>query len=175
MRRLVVALVATLAAVAAVVGVPAPANAEVIAYADEAGDTMEPGPDFTKVALRNRSHAVVAVMRFRRDRRGEIIVGVRARGRSVLARMVSIHRRQGADHTYLLVGEDERSCRGVRSRWDQKDAKLRLRMPSRCFLDGDFGAVRAWFLTEGHHGGGDVDYAPERPGGVHVTGWVARG
>lgn len=54
--------------------------------------------------------------------------------------------------------------------------RFRLRLPSRCLLDGDYGAVRGWFLTEELNGGGDVDYAPDAADEtLDVTSWVPRG
>ena len=161
----------------AIVGLPVPANAERVAISDGAGDTTGAGLDVTDVVLRNRDHAVVSVMTFERDRRGEVIVAVRARGHGIVARVVSTHRRRGADRLQLLsrVGE-ESSCKGLRSTWDREAARMRLRLPSRCLLGGDYGAIRSWFLTEEFGGGGDVDYAPEQSDGdLRWTSWISRG
>jgi hypothetical protein len=49
---------------------------------------------------------------------------------------------------------------------------MRLRLPSKCLLDGDYGAVRSWFLTEEYGGGSDVDFAPA---GTGWTSWISRG
>jgi hypothetical protein len=90
---------------------------------------------------------------------------------------VSIHRRQGADRVFLVGNSgEETECAGLRSTWDREAAEVRIRVPSACLLDGDYGAVRSWFLIEEVGGGGDVDYAPEHPEGAGGwTRWVARG
>lgn len=55
-------------------------------------------------------------------------------------------------------------------------ATVRIRLPSRCVLAGDYGAIKAWALTEVFHGAADVDYAPEQPDGdLAWTDWIPRG
>ena len=144
-----------------------------VAIVDKVGDTTGFGLDFTGAVLRNKDHAIVAVMNFKRDRRGEVIVAIRARGHGLVARVVSAHRRQGADQLRLFTnGNDDSPCPGLRSTWDREAAKMRLRLPSACLLDGDYGAVRSWFLTEEFGGGSDVDFAPDGNG---WTSWISRG
>ncbi len=170
-------ILATLLLVLTGFSLAAPAHAEKAAVHDEVGDTEAAGLDFTKVVLRNNDHAVVTTMTFAEDRRGEVIVGIRARGHGLVARAVSIHRREGADRVFLIKGSDEEApCAGLRSTWDRPAARLRIRVPSTCLRDGDYGAVRGWFLTEESGGGGDVDYAPEGVDeGLASMPWIARG
>jgi hypothetical protein len=173
MKRTFVALVTSGTALTALLGIPGPANAEGIAIVDQAGDKTGAGLDFTNVSVRNKDQAIVTVMTFKRDRRGEIIVAVRARGHGLVARVVSAHPRQGADQLRLFTrGNDATPCPGLRSTWDRDAAEMRLRLPSKCLLDGDYGAVRSWFLTEEFGGGSDVDFAPD---GTGWTSWISRG
>lgn len=176
-RRLVVVLGCAATASWVFLGIPAPAHAERVAIGDEVGDTTGTGLDFTGVVLRNRDHAVVARMTFERDRRGEVIVAIRVRGHGLVARVVSAHRRRGNDRVRLLTADsDNAPCEGLRSTWNREAAKMRLRLPSKCLLDGDYGAVRSWFLIEELGGGGDVDYAPEQSDGdLRWTNWISRG
>lgn len=173
LKRTLVALVTTAAAVTATVGVPGPATAAGVAIVDKVGDTTGSGLDFTGVVLHNKDHAIVAAMTFKRDTRGEVIVAIRARGHGLVARVVSAHRRQGGDQLRLFTnGNDDTPCLGLRSTWDREAARMRLRLPSACLLDGDYGAVRSWFLTEEFGGGSDVDFAPD---GTGWTSWISRG
>jgi hypothetical protein len=70
---------------------------------------------------------------------------------------------------FLIKGaDDEAPCAGLSSTWDRAGARLRIRVASACLHDGDYGAIRGWFLTEESGGGGDIDYA-------HSLEWTSRG
>lgn len=152
-----------------------PAHAQRLAVDDAAGDTMGPGLDIRKVTFSNRDRAVVVNMEFASDRRGEVIIFVRAR-RGSHVRMVSQHPAQGPDKTIFLSGHQVGHCGGLSTDWIRRQATLELRMPSRCLDGGEYGAIRDWALIEGYRGGSDVDYAPEdRHGDSRVTDWIPRG
>jgi hypothetical protein len=62
------------------------------------------------------------------------------------------------------------------SDWNRSAATVTLRLPSRCLLAGDYGAVRGQVLIEGRHSGADVDVGPQKPNGdPRYTDWVPRG
>lgn len=158
--------------------IAAPAHADQVTVTDPAGDAAGRGLDITTVDVRNRDRAVIAVVGFRRATRGDIIVGVRARGGAGV-RIVNEHRPQGEDRTYVIRGSlkrgvDEDTCPGATTVWDLEARTATLRLPSRCLDEGNYGAVRAAVLTE--QDAGDVDSAPERANGEpSYTGWIDRG
>jgi hypothetical protein len=169
---------ATVAAIltAALLALSAPAQARSSLVGDPAGDAAGPRPglDITSVDFHNRDRAVVVDLSFVRDVRGVVIVALGTRQHRVAAVVVSKHRRTGPDTT-SLVGHRS-SCRGVASAWDRAAAALILRVPAACVLNGNYGAVRAWALTERLHDGADVDYAPQKPNGdIAYTDWIPRG
>jgi hypothetical protein len=159
------------------VGLAAPAHAQVLAVDDPAGDAAAPGPDIVRAVVSNRDDRVVARVRFTRAVRGDVIVSVDPRGARGV-RLVSEHRPAGTTRSYVLRGaftdrgaSDARvRCRGFRVRWAPKRPVVTMRLPSRCLRRGDYGAVRFSVLTE--RGGGDVDLAPRRASG---SAWIPRG
>lgn len=165
-------------ALGALLTIAAPAAADQVALPDPVGDTDDRGLDITTVEVRNRDRAVVAVLGFHRVTRGEIIVGVKARGGAGV-RIVNEHRPQGQDRTYVVRGALRRgvegdTCPAASAVWDLEARTATLRLPSRCLDGGDYGAVRAAVLTE--QDAGDVDWAPERGNGEpSYTGWIDRG
>jgi len=158
----------------ALVAVATPASAQQVTVVDEARDASAPGLDITSGTFRNNDHAVVTSATFTRDRRGDVVIAVKAR-RGPLVGIVSRHRGSGADNTFLINrGGDKVPCRGLTGDWDRDAATLRLRMPAKCLADGNYGAVRFFALTE--RSGADVDYAPEkRNGDIRFTAWTPRG
>lgn len=168
------ALAATTAA-AGIVLVAAPAQAQHLSVADAAGDSVGAGLDITDVTFRNRDHSVVSELSFTRDRRGTLVVKVKARHGSALA-IVSRHPRRGPGKTFLVDKSGRVPCGGLTSDWNRNAATALLRMPARCLDEGNYGAVRNWALTERLRSGGDVDYAPEQTDGeLTVTDWIPRG
>jgi hypothetical protein len=163
-------------AVGALLTATSPAHAQQLAVDDAAGDILDPGLDITKVTFHNRDRAVVANFEFVSDRRGTVIVFVKARHGSNV-RMVSQHPAEGPDKTLFLAGRKVGHCEGLSTDWDRRAATLKMRMPSRCLDEGNYGAIRNWALIEGYRSqSSDVDYAPEGPrGSLRVTDWIARG
>ena len=169
---------ATMAAIltVALLALSGPAQARSVLVDDPAGDAAGPRPglDITSVDFHNRDRAVVVNLSFVRDVRGVVIVALRTRQHRVAAVVVSKHRRTGPDTTFL-VGHKS-GCRGLASAWDRGAATLSLRVPAACVLHGNYGAVKAWALTERLHDGSDVDYAPQKPNGsIAYTDWIPRG
>ena len=168
-------MAAAVMALTALVTAASPAQAQRLAVDDASADTDGPGLDITKVTFHNRDRAVVANLEFVSDRRGTVIVFVKARYGSNV-RMVSHHPAQGPDKTLFVTGDKVGHCEGFSTDWNRREATLKMRMPSRCLDDGDYGAIRDWALIEEYRGGSDVDYAPEGPrGGPSITDWIARG
>ena len=93
--------------------------------------------------------------------------------------LVSQHPAQGPAKTLFFTGRRNFSqghCEGLSTDWNRREATLKMRMPSRCLDEGNYGAIRDWALIEVYRGGSDVDYAPEGPrGNLRVTDWIARG
>jgi hypothetical protein len=56
------------------------------------------------------------------------------------------------------------------------EARLVVRIPSRCLDGGDYGAVRHWVRTERFRSRTAVDHAPEKPNGaITFTRVIPRG
>ena len=154
----------------------APAQAQQVQVTDPAGDAAEGGLDITAATVSNRDRAVVVKVTFVRAKRGELVVGLRDRAKHSIL-IVNQHRPLREDRTFAYDQrtEEKRECRGMAVTWDNEADTARLRMPSRCFRGGDFGALKSFMLTE-EPGGSDVDFAPESSeGGWHWTDWVPRG
>jgi hypothetical protein len=162
---------------ATLVAIPTVAEAQHVTVADAPGDTGGPGLDITSVRFGNRDHAVFTTTTFVKDRPGKVIVAIGTKDNRYAAIIGSRHRQQGPDQTFLLSRRGQhRPCPGLASEWKRQSAVLQLRLPARCVQRGNYGAIRAWLLTEPLHSGGDVDYAPETPGGsVTFTNWIPRG
>ena len=156
---------------AGVLAIASPALAAQVTISDPAGDSAGPGLDITSATIDNRDYAVVVTASFVEDHKGTVIVAVDTRGR-LPVRIISEHPRSGADKTYLLGRSRELPCDGLTSSWDRGAAEIRLRMPSRCLNDGNYGAIRSWVLTEPLGDGSDVDLAPD---GAELTDWISRG
>nr|CAA9358476.1 MAG: hypothetical protein AVDCRST_MAG46-3104 [uncultured Nocardioidaceae bacterium] len=154
--------------------VAAPAHADRMTVADEAGDTAAPGPDITSVSVRNLDRGVSVTLTFARDRPGEIFVGLQSRHHRPSI-IFSSHRRTGPDDTDFFTRPDH-PCHRLTSDWDRRAATMQLRLPARCLHDGNYGALRIVAVTEGHRGGEDVDFAPQdRNGDPAWSDWVPRG
>ena len=156
---------------------PTAAEARSVVVLDRAGDTAEPGLDTTRARFGNRDHVVVTTLTFTADRPGKVIVAIGTRDRRVTAVIESRHRRQGPDDVLLFNPRGTaRPCSGLTSKWQRPSATLRIRLSARCVQGGDYGAIRAWVLTEPLHDYGDVDYAPEDArGDLAFTEWLPRG
>ena len=173
------------AAVAALVLAATPATAQQTTISDPAGDAANHGFDIVRTTVHNRDHGIVVRVRFTRSVRGDLIVSVDRRKASGL-RLVSEYRPLAHTENLVLGGAftDKRpqgdesgpkvvDCPGFRVRWSADRPVARLRMPSRCLADGDYGAVRVSVLTER---GSDADYAPgTSEGEIGTSDWVPRG
>jgi hypothetical protein len=156
------------------------ANAQRLAVDDPSGDAPNGELDITRASLANRDYRLVARVTFADNERGDVIVGVdRRHGTGI--RMVAHRSADGSVRGRLLpiaftdhdAGSDV-TCRRLMVSWDDDRSRVTLRMPSRCWNDGDYGAVRYAVLTERR--GADSDWAPEGPDGEDDTSaWVARG
>lgn len=178
MKRILGRLPAALALVTSM-ALAAPAVAATGTLDDDTGDATQKGLDITRAVLDNRDHAIVVRVRFDDVRRGDLIVSVdprKARG----VRLVSEHRPHGETTNQVLgsafsdgPGGDSSQvdCPGFRVRWNDDTDTARLRLPSTCLQDGDYGAVRFAVLTE--NGSGDADFAPD--GKKNDAGFIARG
>lgn len=171
---------ALLALLLAMLVTAAPAQAQDLVVADPAGD-QEAGLDVTRARLANNDYAVRVRVRFSDAVRGTLVVSIDRRKGSGL-RLVSRYRSQGQTRSFVLrhaftdrrAGNRRVACRGLRVAWDAEAAAVTLRLPSRCFHGGDYGAVRFAVLTE--RGGGDSDVAPETESGdIAQSAWIPRG
>ena len=125
------------------------AQARGVTIDDAAGDTIDPGLDFTSVHFSNRDRAVVVHFRFVRDRRGEVIFPIRVRGRGAVALVVSQHPRVGKDHLIFQTRRsDDASCQGLRSTsgigltLTDDQAPLSMRAPRKLRGSQDVGSHR---------------------------------
>lgn len=83
----------------------------------------------------------------------------------------SIHRARG-DKNRLLTIDGVQRCKGLNVIWDHERDRARVRLPSRCFREGDYGAVKVKVITEI---GSDADVAPKDGSGEwRWTDWVSR-
>ena len=157
------------------VALAAPAQALNTTITDPAGDAAGQGLDITRATLSNRDHAYKAAITFVADTPGNVIVAVGTRDGQIFL-LISEHHSHGSDDTFVVDGSGQTvPCAGMSSTWDRPSAVLVLTMPSSCMLDGDYGAVHSWVLTE-QSSGRDVDYAPvNRQGDIRFTPWIPRG
>ena len=72
--------------------------------------------------------------------------------------VASRHRPERGDRNFVRSSEGEQKCNGLRVVWDHDADTARVRLPSKCFEDGDYGAVRFRVITEI---GSDADWAPQ--------------
>jgi hypothetical protein len=175
------ARVAVLSSVLSLVLLAAPAaQAQRLAVSDPSGDADGGKLDITRAALANRDYRLVARIALAELERGDVIVSVdRRRGHGV--RLVARRAADGSVRGRLLPGAftdrgtgSALTCDRIAVTWNDDASRVSLRMPSRCWNDGDYGAVRFAVLTE--RGSGDRDWAPaDADGGVGVSGWVPRG
>jgi len=166
--------VAPFAAALVLALVPGPALAQEAALTDPAGDARNKGLDFVRVKLSSQDHRIVVKARFVKAKRGDVIVAIQPRGdRGV--RLVSEYRPRGTTRNYVLAGAfsargagaAQLACPGFKVVWRPAKELARMRLPSTCLNNGDYGAVRFTFLSE--RGGSDTDAAAEN------SPWIPRG
>jgi hypothetical protein len=143
------------------------ASAAELTVTDPARDNQAPGLDIVSAVLQNTDYTVSGTVSFRADRDGTLIVGLKARDRGVL-RVVSRHRADGGGRNVLLDRNGRIACDGLVVNWSNASASATFKVPSTCLWQGNYGAVRPWFLTEGLDSGSDVDFA-------ETTEFVPRG
>ena len=152
-----------------------PADADRVTATDPAGDaSMGQALDVTSIRVVNRDHTIVTVVSFARATRGDLGIRYQARGdkRGAWAVVFSRHRAHGT-RTWFGQYEEVQRCKGIRVSWDHAADTARVRLPSRCFREGDYGAVRAKVITEI---GMDADLAPKNAAGAWTwTPWADRG
>lgn len=137
---------------------------------DAAGDGYQPRLDITEVRVRNKDHALVYRISFMRAGRGFLLVQLQDRdGDGALAQ--SLHRPRGVDRNSFDSGATG-SCDGLAVTWDHELDTARVRIPSTCFQDGDYGAIRSRVFTETAD---DNDFAPNGDTQWRWTRFVARG
>jgi hypothetical protein len=127
----------------------------------------------TSVTVSNRPHAIVTRVRFVEATYGYFAVFYRARGHERLdrVRLGSDHRRRG-DTNVLDTADGPMECPRVAVTWDHAHNTVVARLPSRCFLHGDYRRIGVQVLTEIVV---DADYAPDGPTGRPLwTRWVGR-
>jgi hypothetical protein len=157
-----------------------PAQAQRLAVTDPAGDAAGAGLDITGTTLRNGDYAIRLRVAFTKATRGDLVVSIDRRHGHGL-RLVSEYRPRGTTRSFVLGGAftdktgsgDRLRCPRFRVRWDADAGTAHLRLPSRCFAEDRYGAVRFAVLTER---GSDTDWAPEtRRGDIASSPWVPRG
>jgi hypothetical protein len=150
------------------------ANAAELTVTDAAHDTARAGLDIVGASLVNDDYALSASVNFRKQRSGTVVIGVRARNGGLI-RVVSKHQADGGGRSFLVNAKGKLRCSGLTVNWHPAQASVSFAVPSTCLWGGNYGAVRAWILSEDLTTGSDVDYAPEQHGGSAHTAWVPRG
>lgn len=154
-------------------GVAAPAQGDVTVIDDVAGDGQKGRRlDITSVRLANRDRAIVTEVSFVRAAAGDLGIWLHARGtkRRETVLVASIHRPKRGDRNFVGNLDVETECKGLRVTWDHDADTAVVRLPSKCFEGGDYGAVRTRVITEI---GSDADLAVDAfgPEGRPRWGW----
>jgi hypothetical protein len=102
----------------------------------------------------NRDHAIVATVSFVRVAHGDLGVAIKARGdrRRQLVGVTSVHRADGDTNRFRTIA-GVRKCKGLRVTWDATTDRVRMRVPSRCLDNGNYGAVKVQAIPGGPAGG----------------------
>ncbi|MCZ3387954.1 MAG: hypothetical protein LH645_02255 [Actinomycetia bacterium] len=143
------------------------ASAAELTVTDPARDNDGQGLDIVSGMLDNTDYTLTGTVGFRADRDGTLIVGLKARERAIV-RLVSRHRADGGGRNVLLDRRGRIACEGLVVNWNGASATATFGIPSTCLWQGNYGAVRPWFLTERLDSGTDVDFATTKE-------FVARG
>jgi hypothetical protein len=150
------------------------ANAAELTVTDAAHDTARAGLDIVGASLDNDDYALSASVNFRKNRSGTVVIGVRARNRGFI-RIVSKHHADGGGRSFLVNANGRLRCSDLTVSWHPARTSVSFAVPSTCLWGGNYGAVRAWILSEDLTSGTDVDYAPEHNGSSALTAWLPRG
>jgi len=150
-----------------------PAQAAELEISDPAGDAPTARLDITTVSVRNNDHAVVIDTAFVKVATGFFLIQLVDRDGN-RADIGSFHRPRGNDKNILTVGNKVRTCKGLRVSWDHEADTARVRLPSKCYLGGDYGAIRTRLFTEVVE---DNDFAPngQNGGRWQWSEWISRG
>jgi hypothetical protein len=168
-------LAALLLAFCAVLG-SGTAVAQTLSFSDPAGDGNEGTHlDVTAIRVANRDHVIVTTISVAKVVYGSLTVPFKQRrGPRDQASVYSSHRARGDTRTLWTAEAGHTKCKGLRVTWDASRSRVRVRVPSRCFAHGDYGAIKVRALTEVDVG--TADFAPKTPeGNWSWTDWVSRG
>ena len=170
MRRTLSALVT---AALLTIGLAAPGHAARLDVNDPAGDAEVARLDFTDITVRNKDHALAVDVSFVRAAKGFLLIEFKDRDRN-RAFISSHHRPQRGDVNRFGTVGGLQDCAGLRVTWDHEQDTAQVRLPSRCYQDGDFGALATRFFTEVEQ---DNDFAPNGRNGARWrwSEWIARG
>lgn len=153
-----------------------PALAQTVTVNDSVGDGLQgDNLDITAVKVANRDRVIDTTVAVVRVTHGQVGVWISARGDSRRSAVVvgSTHRARGDTSRLLDAQGGVVKCSGLRVTWNESTDRVRARVPSRCFDDGNYGAVKVRAITEI---GADADFAPKGPkGNWRWTEWIARG
>ena len=140
---------------------------------DPAGDAPFARLDITGVTVSNNDHALVIDAAFVKVAKGFFMVQLVDRD-GHRAAIGSIHRPRTGDRNAFGTEDGTQECKGLRVDWDHEADTVHVRLPSKCYLDGDYGALRTRFFTEV---GADNDFAPNGNNGGRWrwSDWIARG
>lgn len=172
MRRILLALITATALLS--VGLAAPAQAARVDVSDPAGDAPLRRLDFTDITVRNKDHALVVDLSFVQVSGGFLLIEFKDRD-GHRAAISSHHRPQRGDVNRFGTRKDGvQDCAGLQVTWDHAQDTAHVRLPSRCYRDGNFGALATRFFTEV---GQDNDFAPNGNNGARWrwSRWIARG
>jgi hypothetical protein len=172
MRRTLLALITATALLSA--GLAAPAQAARVNLSDPAGDAPLKRLDLTDIEVRNQDHALVVNVSFVRASGGFLLIELKDRA-GHRAFISSHHRPQRGDvNSFGTRQGGIQDCAGLQVTWDHARDRAQVRLPSRCYRDGNFGALSTRFFTEV---GQDNDFAPNGNNGARWR-WsrlIARG
>jgi hypothetical protein len=151
------------------------ALAQTVSVSDPAGDGLKGHRlDITEVKVANRDHAIITTISFVRVAHGDLGVAMKARGdrRKQLVGVTSVHRASGDTNLFRTFAGVQK-CKGLSVTWDATTNRVRVRVPSRCLDNGNYGALKVKAITEI---GSDADVAPKDPkGNWRWTEWASRG
>jgi len=140
------------------IGLAPAASAAELTVTDPARDNAGRGLDIVSAVVDNDDYVLTGTVSVSADRDGTLIVGLKAHDRG-LVRVVSKHHEAGRSRSLLIDNDGRVTCDGLTVRWNAKARSATFSVPSTCLWDGNYGAVRPWFLTEGLDSGSDVDFA----------------
>lgn len=151
-------LLSTCIACGLAIGLAPAASAADLTVTDPSRDNAAKGLDIVSGVIENDDYRLSGTVSFRSDRDGTLVVGLKAHDRG-LVRVVSKHREGGGARSLLIDNDGRVTCDGLVVRWNAMAGSVRFSVPSTCLWNGNYGALRPWFLTEGLDSGSDIDVA----------------